>query len=304
AACAALRGAGDTRTPMKILGLVNLFNMLISPALVFGLGFLPSMGVDGIVAGTVAARYLGCGFIVWVLLRGQSGIRINRAQWSFAPDVGRRILRIGLPAATDGALMWTGHFLFLALIKRLATGGASDVIFAAHIVVIRLEALTYLPASAWAAACAAMIGQSLGAEDPRRARRTGHEAVGQCVLLSGVIGLLFYFGAELILSVMHTVPAVRAAGLLPLQVAAFFQPLLAAGIVYVGALRGAGETRSPLLVTLFSLIFIRFPLGYLFGIVLGYGLIGMWVGICGDMTVRAVLAFVVYVRGRWLRLVV
>ena len=303
-ACAALRGAGDTRTPMKVLGLVNALNMIVSPVLVFGLGPVPALGVDGIVIGTVAARFCGCFIIVAVMLRGRSGLRIDRSVWDL--DVGplRRILRIGLPAASDGALMWTGHFVFLAMIKRLAEGGASDVIYAAHIVVIRVEALTYLPASAWAAASAAMIGQALGAEDPRRARRIGHEAVGQCMLLSALIAALFYWGAEFIFSWMHTDAEVRATGVLPLRVAAVFQPMLAAGIVYVGALRGAGDTRSPLAVTLASLVLIRFPLGYLFGFTLGYGLIGMWVGICGDMTVRALLVFAIYVRGRWLKLVV
>ena len=303
-ACAALRGAGDTRTPMKVLGLVNLLNMIVSPVLVFGPGPLPALGVDGIVIGTVAARFSGCFIIVAVMLRGRSGLRIDKSVWDF--DVGplRRILRIGLPAAADGALMWTGHFVFLAMIKRLAEGGASDVIYAAHIIVIRVEALTYLPASAWAAACAAMIGQALGADTPRRARRTGHEAAAQCVLLSVVIGALFYCGAQLIFSCMYIDADVRATGVLPLRVAAVFQPMLAAGIVYVGALRGAGDTRAPLAITLASLLLIRFPLGYLFGFVLGYGLIGMWVGICGDMTVRALLVFAVYVRGRWLKLVV
>ena len=303
-ACAALRGAGDTRTPMKVLGVINVFNMVVSPILVFGLGPVSALGVDGIVIGTVAARFCGCLIIVVVMLRGRSGLRIDKTIWSFDLEPVRRILRIGVPAASDGAVMWTGHFVFLAMIKRLVDGPESDVIYAAHIVVIRLEALTYLPASAWAAASAAMIGQALGAHDAPRARRTGHEAVVQCVLLSAIIGVVFYGAAEWIFAWMHTDADVRSAGVPALRLAAFFQPMLAAGIVYVGALRGAGDTRSPLAVTLTSLIFIRMPLGYLFGFTLGYGLIGMWVGICGDMTVRALLAGAMYVRGHWIKLVV
>jgi len=303
-ACAALRGAGDTRTPMKVLGIVNALNMVVSPILVFGPGPVPALGVDGIVIGTMVARFSGALIIVVVMLRGRSGLRIDRSICDLDLAPVRRILRIGLPAASDGAVMWTGHFVFLAMIKRLTQGPESDVIYAAHIVVIRLEALTYLPASAWAAACAAMIGQALGANDAPRARHTGHEAVAQCVLLSAVIAAFFYCAAEFIFGWMHTDPNVRATGIPALKIAAFFQPMLAAGIIYVGALRGAGETRAPLAVTLVSLIFIRMPLGYLFGFTLGYGLIGMWVGICGDMTIRALLACAVYVRGRWLKLAV
>lgn len=303
-ACAALRGAGNTRTPMKVLGVVNLLNMVVSPLLVFGLGPLPAFGVDGIVIGTVTARFAGCFIMLVVMFRGCSGLKIDRSIWNPQFESVRRILRIGLPAASDGALMWTGHFIFLAMIKRLTEGAESDVIYAAHIVVIRIEGLTYLPASAWAAACAAMIGQALGADDHKRARRTGHEAVAQCMILSAMIAALFYWGAEFIFSWMHTNPQVRETGVLPLRVAAFFQPMLAASIVYVGALRGAGDTRSPLVVTLICLLTVRLPLGYVFGFTLGYGLLGMWVGICGDMTLRAVLAFAVYLRGRWLKVVV
>ncbi|MCK4659877.1 MAG: MATE family efflux transporter [Phycisphaerae bacterium] len=300
-ACAALRGVGDMRTPMKVLVAVNALNMVISPLLVFGPGPLPAFGVDGIVVGTLVARFSGCLIIVVVLLRGRSGLRIDKTIGHFDVGLARRIMSIGLPAASDGALMWSGHFVFLAMIKRLADGAESDIIYAAHIIVIRVEALTYLPASAWAAACATMIGQALGAQKPRRARRVGHEAVMQCVLLSTAVVVLFYWGAEFVFSWMHTDPQVRATGIEAMRVAAFFQPMLAISIVYVGALRGAGETRSPLVVTLVSLIFIRMPLGYLFGFTFGYGLIGAWVGICGDMTLRAVLMFAVFVRGRWVK---
>src|SRR5690606_21518553 len=109
--------------------------------------------------------------------------------------VARRILAIGLPAALDGALMWGAQFLFLMIISHLSAGSQRTSIFAAHIVGIRVEAITYLPAVAWGAAAATLVGQSLGAGLPQRAIHAGHTAARQCGMLGAVMTLVFFFGA-------------------------------------------------------------------------------------------------------------
>jgi putative MATE family efflux protein len=298
--CAALRGVGNMRTPMFIFAIINAVNVIASCTLVFGLGPFPALGVTGIVVGTVIAKALGAILIVVVLLRGRSGLKLRYDQLPIAWTRTWRILRIGLPAAADGALMWSGHFAFLAIISRLADPPWGELYFAAHIVAVRVEALTYLPAFAWAAASATMIGQALGADNPARARRVGHEAVLQCGLLSVVIAACFYFGAAVIYEKMSLDPLVRAAGVRPFQVLALLQPLLAVAIIYVGSLRGAGDTRFPMLITLIGIL-IRIPTGYYFGIVLGWGLIGAWTGMFGDMIWRALSSTIRYVGGRWVR---
>ena len=127
---------------------------------------------------------------------------------------------------------------------------------------IRVEALTYLPAVAWAAAAATMIGQSLGAGLPDRARRAGHEAVLQCGVLGVVITAAFYFGAEPIYRAMHNSEAVIAAGVPAFRMLALFQLPLVAGIVYVGGLHGAGDTQVPMWITLFTTLFVRLPMAW------------------------------------------
>lgn len=297
--CAALRGVGDMRTPMFIFAIINTVNIVTSCVFVFALG----LGVTGIVVGTVTARTLGGVLTVVLLIRGRSGLILVRRELRVAWGRVRRILRIGLPAAADGLIMWSGHFAFLAVIARLATGALGEACFAAHIVAVRVEALTYLPAVAWGAATATMIGQSLGAGNPTRARRVGHEAVLQCGMLSIVLAVLFYFGADFIYSQMSVDPLVRAAGATPFRVLALLQPLLVVSIVYIHGLRGAGDTRVPLLITLVGVL-IRLPLGYYFGIVQGLGLLGAWMGMFGDMLWRAAAAFVRFARGRWMTTVV
>lgn len=193
---AALRGVGDMRTPLKILTVVNVANLIISYSLVFGIGPFPKMGIDGIVIGTVVGRVIGGILTLMILLEGRSGLRLRAAALRPVLASVRRILRIGLPAAIDGAVMWSGHFVFLMIIANLAEGDLRGAYYAAHIIGVRIEAFTYLPAVAWATATATIVGQSLGASDPRRAIRAGHEAVFQCGLATIALTAFYYFGAE------------------------------------------------------------------------------------------------------------
>jgi Na+-driven multidrug efflux pump len=197
--------------------------------------------------------------------------------------------------------MWAGQFVLLLVIAELGVGSRGGAIFAAHFVGIRVVAVTYLPAVAWGAAAATLVGQSLGAGDPRRAVQSGHEATLQCALLAVLISLVFYFGAGEIYRLMHRDPAVWAVGVGPFRLVAFFQVPLVLSIVYISALHGAGDTVSPLVITAVGVLLVRLPVAYLCGIVLDGGLFGAWLGMCADMALRAVLAAMRFVRGRWLR---
>ncbi len=292
---AALRGCGNMRTPMLIFSAVNIINVIASTLLVYGPGPLPSLGVDGIVTGTIIARSTGGLLMTAVLIRGVSGLKLIPSELKLRDAVVGRILRIGIPAALDGVVMWLGHYVFLRII-----GGFGEAAFAAHVVGIRVEAITYLPAVAWAAAAATMIGQSLGAGDPPRARRAGHEAVLQCGLLGVVITVVFFFGAHAIYAFMHNSPAVVEVGAPAFRLAALFQLPLIIAIVYIGGLRGAGDTRVPMWITLITTLGVRLPVAYVCGVVLEGGLYGAWIGMCADMFLRGLLAAVRFTLGGWL----
>ena len=293
--CAALRGVGDMRAPMILFAVINAVNIVTSCLFVFAL----DLGTRGIVLGTVTARLVGALGILLVLLRGRSGLVLRRRELRLSRKRIRRILHIGLPAAADGAVMWAGHFALVAVIARVATGILGQACFAAHIIAVRVEALTYLPATAWAAATATMIGQSIGAGRPDRAKKAGHEAVLQCGLLSLGITLFFYVKAPWIYENMSLDPLVRAAGTEPFRILALLQTCMVVSIVYIGGLRGAGDTRFPLVITVIGVL-IRLSAGYYFGIVCAWGLLGAWIGMFGDMIIRAVLSAGRFLGGRWL----
>lgn len=302
---ACLRGMGDTRTPLYVMCAVNLVNIGVSTTLRFGFGPIPELGVLGVIIGTLSARVLGGLLVLTLLIRGRSHLKLQAAQLRFRLDSMRRILHVGVPAGIDGALLWAGQFLFLMIISRLGKGGDQSAIVAAHFVGIKIEALSYLPAFAWATAAATLVGQSLGAKDPNRALRCGHFAAIQSSILCFVMSIFYYVFAHEIYAWFNDNPdlaAVSAIGVPALRALAFFQIPLACCIVYVNALRGAGDTRYPLLFTVIGMVGVRLPLAYLGGIVLERGLLGAWVGMFADMLVRAILNTVRFSRARWARI--
>lgn len=296
---AGLRGAGDMRSPMLVLGFVSVANILFSSAFVFGWVVPQPLGIDGIVLGTVLSRILGGCAMIAVLLRGVSGLALRRELLKLDRIVARRILRIGGPAALDGIVMWAGQFLFLSVIAGLGSGQFESAVFAAHVVGIEVEAITFLPGVAWGHAAATLIGQSLGARNVERAATAGHRAVRQSGLLATALGIVFFLGADAIYALMHESPDVHAVGVPAFRMLAFFQIPLMVSIVYTAGLRGAGDTRYPMICTLISVLGVRVPLAYLCGVVLNGGLIGAWIGMCADVLLRAVLVALRFASRSW-----
>jgi putative MATE family efflux protein len=298
---AALRAVGDMRSPLLVLGVVNVFNIIVSSTLVFGWGPIPPWGIDGIVAGTLTARICGGLLMLALLARGVSGLRLRLRFLRPHGDDIRRILRIGAPAALDGVLMWSGQWLFLMVIARLGDGASGQAFLAAHMIGIEAEALTYLPATAWGYAAATLIGQNLGARDPVSARRLGNEAARQAVAVALVGAATYLLAADGIYAIMTREQAVRAIGVPALRFLFWYQIPLAVMVVYVHAIRGAGDTRSVLAMNLAGIFLVRLPVAWIGGIVLQFGLIGAWSGMCADVTLRAIIATIYFSRGRWAR---
>jgi putative MATE family efflux protein len=301
------RGVGDTRTPLLVMSIVNVINICLSTLLRYGAGPIPELGVLGIIIGTLVARVLGGVLVLSLMIRGRSGLQLHRSELRSRSDSMRRVLRVGVPAGIDGGLLWAGQFVFLVIISRLATGAEQAAIVAAHFVGIKIEALSYLPAFAWATAASTLVGQSLGARRPDRAMRSGHLAAFQGALLCLVMGVVYFVFAPQIYAAFNNNPdlgRVSEIGVPALRLLSFFQVPLALTIIYTNALRGAGDTRYPLLFSIIGMGLVRLPLAYAGGILLQGGLIGAWTGMCADLIIRALLSGIRFARGRWQRIAV
>lgn len=289
---AALRGAGDTRTPLYIMIGVNVINVVVSFLFIGGQFGLPIMGIQGAAMGAAIARTFGCIAVIVVLLRGRASLILNKPLW---PDIDmmKRVARVGLPFAGEQGVFQGALIVFLGMVTQLGTAA-----YAAHNLVIRIESLSFLPGWGYGIAASALVGQGLGAKDPDEAQAATYEAFRQNSIIMVVLGSIMVMIPALLLRLFINDPEVIAAGTVPLQIAGAFQIFMGSNFVFSGALRGAGDTRWPLYTKIISTWMLRLPISYLL-LSRGGGLTGVWVAMGIDFFSQSVLAYVRFRQGKW-----
>jgi putative MATE family efflux protein len=309
ACVACLAGAGDTRTGLKVLGLVAVLNIPLAWGLCFGIGPWPGIGFVGISLGTGLSHLVGCVTLLVILARGKSGLKLTAA--NLRPDLQliRRLLRVSVPAGIDSLSVAACQLWFLSLVNRLG-----DIASAAHGIALQWEALGYLAGGAFGTAAMALVGQNLGARNPARAAQAGWTAlrIGGAVMIGMGIGFVL-FAVPMFRLFCHeagTQPVIDT-GVPVLRLIAVAMPALAGQIIFTSALRGAGDTRIPVLISWLGFLGIRIPLAYLLtnpvidlgwlGVIRGWnlGLYGAWVAMCVDIWVRGILMVARFASGRW-----
>jgi putative MATE family efflux protein len=290
---ACLVGAGDTRTGLATLSGVVGVNVPLACVLSRG-----SLGFVGIAWGTAISHTLGAGFVLAVLAVGRYGLRISPGH--LVPDrpLLYRLLRISVPAAMDSLSATAGQLWFLTIVNALGNIASS-----AHGIAIRCEGLGYLSGAAFGTAAMSLVGQNLGAKQPGHAARDGWAAFAAGCGVMSLMGAIFYSLAPDLLSLFAPTTnreAVVDAGVPALRLVAFAMPAVACTIIITAALRGAGDTRLPLIFSWLGFFGVRIPLAYwLTSDGMGLGLIGAWWAMFADLYVRAGLLVLRFAGGKW-----
>jgi len=294
AGVACLIGAGDTRTGLWVQGGIAVVNV----ALAWSLSRLAGLGFVGVPLGTAISYLLGCAAVLTVLFRGRAGLRINFR--GFVPDAEllRRLLRVSTPAAADSMSVMGGQMWFLHIVNTLGVTAAS-----AHGIALVWEALGYFSGHAFGTAAMTLVGQNLGARQPRTATRSGWTAFALGCTAMTIMGGVFLAAAPGMFWLYCQDPrqaVVAAAGVPVLRLIAFAMPALASTMVFTAALRGAGDTRVPVLFTWFGFLAVRIPLAYwLTGPTWNLGLFGAWLAMTADLYVRGAFFLLRFASGRW-----
>jgi putative MATE family efflux protein len=281
---AALRGAGDTKMPMYLMGAMNVINAVLSLVLIRGAGPIAPMGVTGAGVAAGVSRTLAGLAMIWLLRSGRA--RMHLPRFFSPPDGGilRSLLDVGLPAGGENLLM---RFAFLSYTRAIASLGT--VAYAAHVIAQRVESLTMMPAFGFAVAATTLAGQALGAGDTDRARKSVFRSIEIATGFSTIGTILFIAYPRMMLSLFTNDLAVIEMGILPLQILALSQPFLTTASCLSGGLRGAGDTRSVMWVTGIGAWFVRVPIAVLSVTLLGLGLPGVQASMTLDWATRMTL---------------
>ncbi|WP_298819502.1 MATE family efflux transporter [Chloroflexus sp.] len=241
----ALRGLGDSRTPMLVTAFANLINVVASAILIYGWLGAPALGAVGSAWGSVIARLVGAAALIGVIWRGRNGARAGgRGNWWPQARVLRHVLRIGMPAALEEVLIIGAIASLTPVVATLGT-----VALAAHRVAINVLSLSFLPGIGFGLAATALVGQAIGAQRPAEAGAVAMIALRWTVIWMGGLGLLFLIFAEGLVSIFNRDPQLVAAGAAAVRVVALTQPAWAITFALGGALRGLGDTLSPLVIS-------------------------------------------------------
>ncbi|MFL5758446.1 MAG: MATE family efflux transporter [Thermomicrobiales bacterium] len=265
------RGVGDSRTPLKAAMVANVINVIAAYLLIFGHLGLPELGVAGSAWGAAIGRGTAAAIMLTLLVRGKRSVSIRgRAGWRPHLEIGRSLLRLGLPAALEQMLMSCGFMTMVAVVALLGT-----VSLAAQQIGFSALSIAFIPGFGFAIAATALVGQSIGARDVAGAKKATRIAMIGGTLWMGTGALIYFIFARQIMDIFSNDPQVINAGVGALRALSISLPFWAAWSVNGGALRGSGDTRSPMYASV-SAVWIAVGLAYLGVRAFDFGLAWCW----------------------------
>lgn len=297
---AAQRGCGNTKITMRTNLVANTVNVIFNYLLIQGNFGFPAMGIKGAafatVLGTVVASMMSvwsvCGKDTFVSLRYIYREKIRPSFAAFG-----NIVKVGYSVFAEQILLRVG---FMATSLMAAAQGTQAM--AAHQVGMNIMGLSFSFGDGLQATAVALIGYSLGAENPELAKKYG----SICRMIGGVISVvlagLYLLGGAWLYRMFFEEPEIVAIGVDIMRVIALIVVLQISQVIYMGCLRGAGDTLFTAVVSTISVTIMRTAGSFFFCYVMHWGIIGIWMGIVADQVSRLVLASIRFKKGKWMHI--
>lgn len=294
-----LRGCGDTKTPMEITMFMNLVNIILGYLLIFGVGILhlPSFGIEGAAVAIAIARLIGTLIIMLVLFRGSKIIKIKTIlPFEFDMKVQKNIFNIGIPAGMEQVIFNAGKLIVQMFIVTMGTAS-----IAANAISTSIAIMINVPGNALCLAATTFVGQYVGRNDIKGAKNTliYLTKFGTFCLVS--LGLIFIPISRWLASLYTNVPEVISISSTLIRSNSI--ALLAWGLSFIlsSGLKGAGDTRFTMLTAFIGMWIFRIFTGYILGIVLGIGVLGIWIAMYIDWIVRGIMYCIRLKGDKWLK---
>lgn len=293
----ALRGAGDTLTPLWVLLGINSGNILFDWLLIFGIGPFPALGVVGAAWAVVISRTIGAVVQLWIVSSGRFAIQMPLlARWRADLSLWRKMFYIGIPSSIQG---FTRNFAFLIVFWILNQTDAGRMAVAGYTVSMQLRMFGVMFGLALMSAAMTAVSQNMGAAESGRAERSGWTITAIAVGATSLMALIYIVGAPWLIGFFTDDPETVRWGILALVTLSVALPFSGASMGLTGALRGAGDTLSPLYVSLVFVTVVGPGLAYLLCVTLDHGPMGAWIGLSIAWIMQAFVIAWIFRRGRW-----
>ena len=294
---AAQRGSGNTRIAMTTNVTSSVVNIIFNYLLIEGHFGFPALGLRGAAIATVFGTAVACGMSFWSLFHISSYVSLPylikekiypriRLLWE--------ILRFSANLLMENLAMRIG-FMYTALIAaRLGTDA-----FAAHNVAMNFLGVTFAFGDGMQVAAVALIGRSLGEQNPAKAKQYGSICQRIGLVISLCISAVLLAGGKALFSLFFKDPAILEMGVVLCRYLVVIDIFQISQIIYAGCLRGAGDVKFTMFVSLISVALIRTAVTWLLTSVIPLGITGIWLGILADQVSRFTLFSVRFRKGDW-----
>ena len=296
----AQRGAGNTRITMRTNVTSNVINIILNYLLINGHFGFPALGIQGAALATVSGTVVACIMSIASIFKKDNFISIPYIiSYKIRPTAAAffNLIKVGYSVFFEQVLMRIG-FMLTAI---MAADQGTDAM-AAHQVGMNIMALSFSFGDGLQSTAVALIGRSLGAGDPDLAKEYGRT----CRLIGAFIAVclvgIYYFGASGLYHLFFREEHIVAIGVSIMHVIIFVVIFQICQVIYMGCLRGAGDTLYTAIASTISVTIIRTVVSYLFGYTLGFGIIGIWMGVLGDQISRFIFATVRFKQGKWVQI--
>lgn len=292
---AIFRGAGDAAIAMRSLWIGNIINLILDPCLIFGLGPFPELGVMGSAIATTIGRGAAVIYQLSRLSGGHSRVPLQFSRL-FKPDVELMgtLLRISVGGMFQMLIATSAWMVLMSLVGKFGSAAQAGYTFAIRIIVV-----TILPAWGMSNAAATLVGQNLGAKKPDRAEKsvwlTCHS---NAVFMAGVTILYTVFPEFLIRIFTHD-ETVIPFGVDALRYIGYGYIFYGYGMVLSASFNGAGDTYTPTVINLICFWALQMPLAYWLAMKTSLEAKGVFLAVTIAESILAIMAMVIFKRGKW-----
>lgn len=293
----AQRGAGNTKITMRTNVTSNTVNIIFNYLLIGGHFGFPALGIHGAALATVLGTVVACIMSILSILKPDGFISLpyimkNRVLPAVTSFV--NLVHVGYSVFFEQILMRIGFMLTAIMAARQGTDA-----MAAHQVGMNIMGLSFSFGDGLQAAAVALIGRSLGAGDKELAKEYGRICRMFGGVISACLAILYFVGARPLMSLFFAEEHIVAIGVNIMRVIIFVVVFQISQVVYMGCLRGAGDTFYTAVASTISVTFIRTLGSYLGGYTFGLGIVGIWLGVLADQVSRFIFASTRFKKGRW-----
>ena len=297
---AAQRGSGNTMIAMRTNIVSNVVNIIANYLLIQGhLGF-PALGIAGAAIATVFGTVIACIMSFASLFRRDGFVSIyyimeQQIRPALEPVIS--IIKLGFSVFIEQILMRVGFMSTAMMAAKMGTNA-----LAAHQVGMNILGLTFSFGDGMQVAAVALIGRSLGEGSPDKAKAYGKTCRMIGLGISCVLAVVYFFGGEWLYHLFFTEQEIVAIGVMIIRIMIIIVLFQVSQVIYMGCLRGAGDTTYTAIASTISVTIIRTSASYFFGFVMGLGMAGIWMGILADQISRFLFASIRFKQGKWTKI--